>query len=104
MLGSVLSNLLLVLGSAFLVGGIRHKEQNYKQAVAVTNSVLLVVTVLALSLPSILDATHEGRGGTVSRGDDLPWRTEGDERGQNPDAWQHASGSLNDPTTQGGDA
>jgi len=62
MLGSVLSNLLLVLGSAFLVGGIRHKEQRFNKVAAVTNSGLLIIAVLALSLPSILDTTHEGRG------------------------------------------
>lgn len=62
MLGSVLSNLLLVLGSAFLVGGIRHKEQRFNKVAAVTNSGLLIATVLALSLPSILDTTHQGTG------------------------------------------
>jgi Ca2+:H+ antiporter len=105
MLGSVLSNLLLVLGSAFLVGGIRHKEQIFKQAVAVTNSVLLVVTVLALSLPSILDATHEGRSGTAEKGDDDPLRTES---AFNPpgrgNSWHSASGNMDDPSTLGGDS
>lgn len=63
MLGSVLSNLLLVLGSAFVVGGLRHKEQRFNKAAAATNSGLLVIAVLALSLPSVLDATHDGLGG-----------------------------------------
>eukprot|EP00442_Polarella_glacialis_P009911 CAMPEP_0115090796 /NCGR_PEP_ID=MMETSP0227-20121206/25674_1 /TAXON_ID=89957 /ORGANISM="Polarella glacialis, Strain CCMP 1383" /LENGTH=480 /DNA_ID=CAMNT_0002482073 /DNA_START=151 /DNA_END=1593 /DNA_ORIENTATION=+ len=63
LLGSVLSNLLLVLGSAFFVGGLRYREQRFNKTAAVTNSGLLVVAVLALSLPSILDATHEGAGG-----------------------------------------
>mmetsp|Transcript_54727 Transcript_54727/g.123188 ORF Transcript_54727/g.123188 Transcript_54727/m.123188 type:complete len:475 (-) Transcript_54727:171-1595(-) len=63
MLGSVLSNLLLVLGSAFLVGGTRHKEQRFNKVAAVTNSGLLIVSVLALSLPSVLDATHTGMEG-----------------------------------------
>ncbi|CAK9026719.1 Vacuolar cation/proton exchanger 5 (Ca(2+)/H(+) antiporter CAX5) (Ca(2+)/H(+) exchanger 5) (Protein CATION EXCHANGER 5) [Durusdinium trenchii] len=63
MLGSVLSNLLLVLGSAFLVGGIRHKEQYFNRSAAVTNTGLLIFAVLALSLPSILDETHSGAGG-----------------------------------------
>mmetsp|Transcript_98792 Transcript_98792/g.255393 ORF Transcript_98792/g.255393 Transcript_98792/m.255393 type:complete len:466 (+) Transcript_98792:65-1462(+) len=63
MLGSVLSNLLLVLGSAFLVGGLKHSEQVFNKTGAVTNSGLLVTAVLALSLPSILDATHTGNGG-----------------------------------------
>lgn len=62
MLGSVLSNLLLVLGTAFLVGGMRHKEQRFNRSAAVTNTGLLMFAVLALSLPSILDETHSGAG------------------------------------------
>lgn len=63
MLGSVLSNLLLVLGSAFIVGGTRHKEQRFNKVAAITNVGVLMVAVLALSLPSILDATRHGSGG-----------------------------------------
>jgi len=63
MLGSLLSNLLLVLGSAFIIGGTRHKEQRFNKVAAVTNMGLLMVAVLALSLPSILDATRHGSGG-----------------------------------------
>jgi len=62
MLGSVLSNLLLVLGTAFLVGGYKHKEQRFNRSAAVTNTGLLMFAVLALSLPSILDETHSGAG------------------------------------------
>merc|ERR1719162_2809684 len=65
MLGSVLSNLLLVLGCAFLVGGTKWDEQSFNKVAAVTNSGLLVIGVLALSLPSILDATHTGTGASV---------------------------------------
>lgn len=69
MLGSVLSNLLLVLGSAFLVGGIRHKEQVFKPAVSVMYSVLLMLAVLGFSLPLALAATHTGAGDTNQEGD-----------------------------------
>ena len=60
MLGSVLSNLLLVLGSAFLVGGYQHKEQKFSAAAAVTNSGLLVLSMVTLVLPMILSAFPEG--------------------------------------------
>lgn len=63
MLGSVLSNLLLVLGSAFIIGGMRHKEQRFNKVAAVTNIGVLMVAVLAFSLPSVLDATCNGSGG-----------------------------------------
>jgi len=57
MLGSVLSNLLLVLGSAFLVGGIRHKEQTFSSSAAVTNSSMLIVLLFGLFFPVLHHAT-----------------------------------------------
>ena len=38
LLGSILSNMLLVLGCAFFVGGIKHPVQHYSKAAAITNS------------------------------------------------------------------
>lgn len=35
LLGSILSNLLLVLGTCFLVGGMKYKEQRFRCAVVV---------------------------------------------------------------------
>eukprot|EP00803_Ostreobium_quekettii_P009998 evm.model.scf_3183.2 EVM.evm.TU.scf_3183.2 scf_3183:3245-10191(-) len=57
LLGSVLSNLLLVLGSAFLVGGIVHPSQNFNQEGMTVNSGLLLMAVSAILLPSILKAS-----------------------------------------------
>lgn len=61
LLGSVLSNLLLVLGTAFLVGGWRYSEQTFNQVGAKTNSGMLMLIVMALVFPAVLDATHEVR-------------------------------------------
>jgi len=71
LLGSILSNLLLVLGTAFLVGGIKHPEQRYsKTGQTVSFSVLLLAT-MCMALPMVLDVTHEaleeGSGLLVSR-------------------------------------
>lgn len=52
MLGSILSNLLLVLGSCFIVGGLRYKEQFFNQTAAQTMGSLLAVSVMALLLPA----------------------------------------------------
>ncbi|GAV27385.1 hypothetical protein PMKS-000852 [Pichia membranifaciens] len=52
MLGSILSNLLLVLGSCFIVGGLRYKEQFFNQTAAQTMGSLLSVSVMALLLPA----------------------------------------------------
>lgn len=45
LLGSILSNLLLVLGMVFFVGGIKYSEQGFKDTAAQMNSSLLVIAV-----------------------------------------------------------
>ena len=68
LLGSILSNLLLVLGCAFLLGGCRmmtrpesvgprKSMQTYNSAAASTNSGMLTLAVITLVLPDILQAT-----------------------------------------------
>nr|GMD92593.1 vacuolar cation/proton exchanger 3-like isoform X2 [Ipomoea batatas] len=60
LLGSILSNMLLVLGSAFFAGGIAHshKEQVFNKGTAVMNSGLLLMAVMGLLLPAVLHFTH----------------------------------------------
>jgi len=53
LLGSILSNLLLVLGTAFLVGGTAFKTQNYSQQGACTQCSLMSLGVFAIGLPTI---------------------------------------------------
>ena len=52
MLGSVFSNLLLVLGCCFLFGGMKHKEQTFSATSAMSNMSLLSLSSLALILPT----------------------------------------------------
>jgi len=52
LLGSILSNLLLVTGCAFLVGGLRFRMQHYLEKMASINSSLLKMAVLGLVIPS----------------------------------------------------
>ena len=60
LLGSILSNMLLVLGCAFLVGGVIHhrREQVFNKAVVVVNSGLLLMAVMGLLFPAVLHFTH----------------------------------------------
>ncbi|BGO95563.1 hypothetical protein NBRC10512_007821 [Rhodotorula toruloides] len=51
MLGSILSNCLLVAGGAFFVGGIRFYEQSYSLRAAQTNINLLAIAVTAIVIP-----------------------------------------------------
>ena len=54
MLGSILSNILLVLGCCFLAGGIRYPEQKFNSVVASTMSSLMVVSTASLIIPATL--------------------------------------------------
>ena len=59
LLGSILSNLLLVLGTAFLVGGLRHPEQRYNKTAQTASFGLLLLATMGLTFPMVLDVTHE---------------------------------------------
>ncbi|RJE25136.1 Calcium ion transporter [Aspergillus sclerotialis] len=56
MLGSILSNILLVLGCCFLVGGLRFQQQYFNTTVASTMSSLMVVSSASLIIPATLYA------------------------------------------------
>jgi Ca2+:H+ antiporter len=51
--GSILGNLLLVLGLSFLVGGLRHEEQHYSAQAASVHSTSLVLAVTGLLMPAL---------------------------------------------------
>ncbi len=52
--GSIIGNLLFVLGLAMLLGGLRHGIQRFDKRQAGTNAVLLMLTVVALAVPTFL--------------------------------------------------
>lgn len=52
--GSIIGNLLLVLGAAMLLGGLRHGIQRFDKRQAGTNAVLLMLAVVALAVPTFL--------------------------------------------------
>lgn len=53
LLGSILSNLLLVMGCSFLAGGFFYHFQTYNQAGAATQCSLLTLSVFAIGMPTI---------------------------------------------------
>lgn len=57
LVGSVLSNLLLVLGMCFFVGGLRYKEQEFKQTAAQLNTGMLTMAVISVLIPASFHAT-----------------------------------------------
>ncbi|MBD2577262.1 calcium/proton exchanger [Oscillatoria sp. FACHB-1406] len=60
--GSIISNLLLVLGFSMLLGGLRFKEQTFQPTVALTNSSLMNLAVISLLVPTAVEYTSSGIG------------------------------------------
>ncbi|EGV64367.1 Vacuolar calcium ion transporter [Yamadazyma tenuis] len=57
MLGSLLSNMLLVLGMCFIAGGITRVQQTFNQTVAQTMSSLMALATSGLMIPAAFHAT-----------------------------------------------
>jgi Ca2+:H+ antiporter len=57
LIGSILGNLLLVLGVAFVVGGVRHKEQKFSPRAASLHSTSMLLAVAGLLIPALLILT-----------------------------------------------
>jgi Ca2+:H+ antiporter len=55
--GSIIGNLLLVLGGSFFLGGLRHKEQSFNQEAASVHSTSLVLAVIGLLMPALFVLT-----------------------------------------------
>ncbi|MFQ5434689.1 MAG: calcium/proton exchanger, partial [Anaerolineae bacterium] len=60
--GSILGNLLLVLGFSLFVGGLKNGWQKFDSTQATTNSTMMILAVVALMVPavfgSVIDVTH----------------------------------------------
>lgn len=56
--GSIIGNLLLVLGLSVLVGGLKYKVQNYNVTLAGLNGSLMILAIIALFVPAIFLNTH----------------------------------------------
>jgi Ca2+:H+ antiporter len=55
--GSILGNILLVMGMSFLLGGLKHGDQRFDRSHAGRNSILLMLAVIALVIPSMLSSS-----------------------------------------------
>ena len=61
LVGSILGNILLVLGAAMLVGGLRRDRQRFDRTAAQVQSAMLFLAVAALIMPAIFELV-EGKG------------------------------------------
>ncbi|QDZ20580.1 calcium/proton exchanger [Chloropicon primus] len=66
LLGSILSNLLLVLGCGFFFGGLKHKIQGFSRDSVTPTSGLLLLGVTTMLLPAVLHSTHTELNGDSS--------------------------------------
>ena len=60
--GSIISNLLLVMGFAMLLGGLRYKEQDFQPTAARLNASSMNLAVIAILLPTAMEYTSTGIG------------------------------------------
>ncbi|KAK0641593.1 Sodium/calcium exchanger protein-domain-containing protein [Cercophora newfieldiana] len=67
LIGSILSNLLLVLGMCFFFGGLRRREQFFNTTVAQTSASLLALAVAAVIVPTVFDISSNTPQSDVAR-------------------------------------
>ncbi len=58
--GSIIGNLLLVMGLAMLLGGLKFKEQTFQPTIARLNASSMNLAVIAILLPTAVDFTSTG--------------------------------------------
>ena len=63
LIGSILGNLLLVMGLSFVWGGIHHSEQSFSETQVSSNSSLLLLAVIVLIIPTVFNFTVDGTAG-----------------------------------------
>ncbi|KAF2865242.1 Sodium/calcium exchanger protein-domain-containing protein [Massariosphaeria phaeospora] len=56
LLGSILANLLLIMGMAFVLGGLRYQEQVYNSTITQMSACMLSLAVMSLLLPTAFHA------------------------------------------------
>jgi Ca2+:H+ antiporter len=71
--GSIIGNVLLVLGSAMLIGGWRYRKQVFDPRVAGQYAAMLALVVISMAIPSLLATVGESTrpGAAVVRGNEL---------------------------------
>lgn len=62
-IGSIIGNVLLVLGASLLLGGLKNGTQSFSPTIAGINASMLAIVAAALALPTIFVATEAERGG-----------------------------------------
>ena len=65
--GSIIGNLLLVMGASVLIGGVRHGTQSFSPKIAGSNAALLVLALIGLFVPAVFALTNSDQAqGTIT--------------------------------------
>jgi Ca2+:H+ antiporter len=65
--GSILGNILLVLGAAMIAGGLKYERQKFNQTAAGMGASLLLLAAVGLIIPALFHFTASDRGITIER-------------------------------------
>jgi Ca2+:H+ antiporter len=60
LVGSILGNILLVMGAAMLVGGRKRERQSFDRTAASVQSLMLMLAAAAMAMPAIFQLVHGG--------------------------------------------
>src|SRR3974390_1455114 len=63
--GSIIGNVLLVLGAAMLAGGMRYQEQHFNAVATRSQATMLLLAAIALILPAFFQTAAPGTAGPV---------------------------------------
>ena len=61
--GSIIGNVLLVMGGSILAGGLKFREQRFNQTAARASTTTLTLAAVALAIPTVFHVTAAGRSG-----------------------------------------
>ncbi|HEV8224896.1 MAG TPA: hypothetical protein VGP74_06530, partial [Rubrobacteraceae bacterium] len=61
-IGSIIGNVLLVLGASLLLGGLKNGAQTFSATIAGINASMLAIVAAALSIPTIFATTGSNKG------------------------------------------
>lgn len=59
--GSIIGNILLVLGASMLAGGLKFQKQTFNRTAATTSATLLALAAISLTVPAVYHAFHAPR-------------------------------------------
>jgi Ca2+:H+ antiporter len=65
--GSILGNILLVLGASILAGGLKHRSQKFNRAAATMSATLMALSAIALLVPALFHWVTHATSGIAER-------------------------------------